>query len=215
MEMVSLDTLALKKHRVLLDTNIFGSSDDSNERGSVCPSFEERYERIQGNFDFILLIEHYLEEGCSFYISSSVFEELQAVHYPFKRAIKRRGSVENRELLELHRLRRLESKEKRHVANLFQDYGKILHLVGDEQIFYNVLLRRYEELKLTYGLSDTDFDLAISGTALVKTGSSVDLVSNDKGILKAERDIKREEKLFGDRIMIFMRNPSYEFERRI
>jgi len=179
-------------------------------------SINEKIIMFEENFQFFCLMKEYLEKGTHFYITQLVFNEIQAGGYSLKKNIKKhhlRGNIEkNRALLDFRRKLREKCKENRSLANLFQDYERVVKLNSNEQQIYDFFYNKYLILKYNYDLSETDFNFLISGISLAKTGKYVTFVSNDFDIFKARRRIVKSEDMLYKTTRFFIRKSFLDFE---
>ena len=208
---ISLDSLALKEYPVLLDTSALI---DYYTQNRDLETLTEKFAKAKECYDFFVLMKNYVQNGSNFYITSLVSNELQMGYsLPFKKSIKKIGGCKNREILELHRKRRDATKARRILDRTFQENDKILKFGGEEQSWYDILYKRNIELKEKYKISESDFDLLISGGALAKTQRTVALVSNDLGIFRARKEILNREKLWSGKFKFFIREDFLNFKK--
>lgn len=208
---ISLDSLALKEYPVLLDTSALL---DYYTQARNPETSTEKFAKAKEGYDFFVLMKNYVQNGNNFYITSLVSNELQNGYSPpFKKGIKKIGGCKNRETLILHRKRREVAKARRALDRTFQESDKILKFGKDEQSLYDLLYKRNIGLKEKYELSESDFDLLISGGVLAKTGKTIALVSNDLGIFRARKEILNREKLWPNKFKFFIREYFLDYKK--
>ncbi|MEK6817728.1 MAG: hypothetical protein AABX80_02900, partial [Nanoarchaeota archaeon] len=206
---MSLETLASMEYPVLLDTSVLLGYSNIN-RNQI--TLTEKFAKAKESYDFFVLMQDYVKNGSNFCITSLVSEELQnGYSFSLKKSIKKVGYCEDRKLLELHRKRRDSSKEQRILDRTFQENNKILQLRKDEQILYDLIYNGNFELKEKYKLSESNFDFLISGMVLAKANGIAALVSNDKGIFRARKDVLMKENFQFHKVKFFIRENFLSF----
>lgn len=186
----TLEELTHEYFFILLDTSAM--SEGLKYMGDFL-TYKEKREMMEDEHIFRNLLMDCIERKDSCWITSKVCGEYSEISsYPYMRAIRRRGSHSDREVLYILRERKYYCKEIRKLIEMFSEYGRILglnKLNDEEQKSYHILSDEHTELQEKYKLSDTDSDFLTLGAVLSQKRGPTALVSNDFGIFRAWRDL--------------------------
>lgn len=215
MEMM-LDSLTENGNKVLFDTSAISNylAEDRNE------SLAQRTERSRINTDFIETLIQKTKEGCNFYVTPMILNELFARNYNLKKRIKQNDRNRTpderaaRAILDFQRQTNNEAKAQRRLACLLEDSERVLQLNEREKIVYHQLSHSYSWMGEKYGMSQADFDFLISGNAWAYgRAEKVILVTNDiKGIVRGGGTLMTLEKDLGGSVMYLARKGPSSFE---
>lgn len=172
---------------------------------------------LEKDHQFRVELMKYLKGDMPIFITSLVSEEyLSGKHYSYKNAIKKldsRGVKNRREQMETNRKIDAAQKEEKKLINTFEENERILKLNEKERSLYRNFYERYPDVQNMYELSETDFDLLISGAVLAQTRNFCALLSNDFGIVKGWGYFLKKEKLNIKQFGFFVREDGFKFER--
>jgi hypothetical protein len=87
------------------------------------------------------------------------------------------------------------SKLRRKVADFSGENGNVIRFDSGKQIIYNGYYSKYDPKLDNPSLSDSDYDLLITGLTLNNSGQPISFVSNDKQIINLWRIIRKSEKI--------------------
>lgn len=150
----------------------------------------------------------------NFYTTSKVIEEMRGVrHYDYKGSINKYLLKKNHHrILQLQRSIRDTNKEKNRLIMLLEE-NRVLVLNLEEQGIYPYFYNLSHNLKNYYKLSETDFDLLISGRVLSKTRGPSAIISNDFGIVKAWKSLLNKKEFSIESLGFFVRQKLTSFRR--
>ncbi len=186
----TLEELTNEYDFLLLDTCVMGNGMKYNKDILTC---KEKREKIEDEHFFRNLLMDHLMRGDSCWITPEVCDEYSEIsHYPYMKAVRRRGSHSDKGVLNLLRERRYCCREIRRLIEMFSGQGRILgldKLTEEELELYNTQRKEYDRLQKGYELSDTDYNFLILGKILSQKRGDTALASNDFGILHAWRNL--------------------------
>jgi len=172
----------------------------------VVPSLSEMAESIQIELNSAISFSNHFKQQDNFYVTKNVLGEyIYSKSYPYKVKIKKKSVQHNRGKLELCRKIKELLKERRRLANVLEDNGRVLAMKVGERLLHKDFSVKYYNFVEKYLLSNTDFDLLISGAVLSKTKDPVALFSIDFGIGKAWKELLEREKMSQERFGFFGR----------
>jgi predicted nucleic acid-binding protein len=213
---ITLDNLTEEGNKVLFDTSAISNYLQEYRSGNLV----QRTERSIANTQFIETLIQKTEDGCNFYVTRMILNELFARNYNLKKRIKQNdrnrmpGEKSSRAILDFQRQANNEARTQRRLACLLQDSERVLQLNEREKIIYHQLSRSYSWMEERYGLSQPDFDFLISGNALAYDNSGkVILVTNDiRGIVRAGGALMNMERILGSSVVYLARKGPSSFE---
>jgi hypothetical protein len=175
----------------LLDTSIFGGGLKSRKyytlaldyRYDSSERWELRHRSLNSQWDRLhSLASLIFDEGAGIYFTEGIYNELEnGIHrilmppHANKEALRMAG--------EFHRKVNEYNKKLRFFLSCIMENDRVLNL--KDNVFYRDYSSKYNSLKDKFKLSDADFDLLISGMAIVQSGKNTAIISNDYGILNA------------------------------
>lgn len=202
---------------VLLDTHIlYDPSTGLSPRLPIDQRVHAAVRNTQFIKEFIGFIERIgIDVSNYIYLTEGVYGEythnLDLTH---KKRIKRadkwktRGKYVSAELL---RERAREGKEKRRLIDLFSDRGMIFELLPQEREIYTRLSGQYSWLRNHYGLTETDFDLLLTAVTVSKLGDKTALITSDRKIKHAKRELLRRSEYDAENLRCFSRDYNLDF----
>lgn len=210
--MVSLEDLADEYGIVIFDTCALGEPLGYFRENN---SLDDRKKVFEGNHLFRVNLIELVNNNSMFFITPFIFNEFSRnINYPYKKIIKRKGSIRNKNYLYLFRKIREENKDRRKLLRAFEENEKILILNEKEKIAYNDFYRKYFGLGVNYELSKTDLDLLVNGAVVSRTRNSVSIISNDFGILYLWNTFLKEEKISPKKLGFFIKKTFLDFEEK-
>lgn len=202
-ELNSLEKISLKYSLVLIDTCALKN---------FLP-FKGVESSLEDDGEFIHLLENYLENRRNFYVTSRVLNEYRSLIcdcYFFKNN-PRKGNNEE-ELQQLFFKKIEENEQKKNIILSFKENNRILNLVKDKREIYNSLYEKYFSIAEEKGLSETDFDLFLSGAVLSKSRRGSAIISNDFGIVYVWNNFLKQEKTNLNEFGFIIRRGANHFE---
>jgi len=192
---------------IILDTSSLSFSKDNN-----CP-IELQMDFLEKELLFFPILKEYLFNGGDFYFTSSVKEEIDNSNYQYKKIVKRGDNKGERQILELRRKRKQVIKERRSLANLFQDRGRVFSLNDMVRVPYNLSYRKHSYLRDIFNLGGAKFDLLIWALILSKERGSVSVLSNHYSMNNAREKMLCGENMGFNRLSFFFRRGMDKFEK--
>ena len=220
LEGITLDDLAKANVPVLFDTSAilgyFSEPEPTNPH--------ESRESSVGRVSFMESIVKQIKNRSQFYITTNVQDEMAVPKRDENyiiRWIMKKGYCEGDPILELYRQREREIRTRAEFLEAFRKEGRVINSGGKREIdnnngermlnhrerrVYQKIKERFDPLKGSFELADTDFDLLISSLAIsIGNRTPVTLITNDFGIIRAGRVISdsREQ----DNLVRYMSRP--------
>ena len=151
----------------------------------------------------------------NFYVTPGVLNQyLRKQSYPYRKAIRKNISGEgfNPDRVEFYRAMRKDDKERRKLIEEFESNGRVLILNDGEKEFSRDF-DKYLPFKRESGLSETNFDLLVTGMVVSVTRNPVSLISNNFKILEVWKKILIGESVSPRQFGFFFRQKFDFFER--
>jgi hypothetical protein len=210
--------MASENCRFIFDTSTIVSVLGKDSPDCPLDTIEKRKDFLDKSSEFLRKIRGYIASRHNLLTTTFVLEELLSRKtYHYKKSIKKEGQCGDRNLLNLRRAIKENERERRRVANAFNDNQRILVLNDGMRRIYDEKSAEYSALREKYGLSETDFDLLIKGMALAMASKPAVLVSNDFKIFHARNEIIKDN--FGNKPYLIryagflVRRDYFRFER--
>lgn len=153
-----------------------------------------------------------------FYVTQRVFDELTYKdNFNYKKNIKMMKKTQklNMKFTALpHFLRKIKErqKQKNKLINILEEKKRIFHIKSDQLLVYNYIYNMYGFFKDDFRLSETDFDLLITGATLSKMVNYSCIVSCDFGLLHSWRNFLNNENLNHNQFGFFINRNINRFE---
>ncbi len=181
---VSLEGIMSSYDFVIFDTCAI--SETFGKYFKECKTHYEALTHVNNTINFEKHIKEKVAGGSNIYITSGVYDEIFDVEsYSVKRTAKINDGKIRRNLIPVSRAIKESRKTLRQLAKTFLDNNRILNFKNRGNKFYEKLSHRHVHLKDKLGLSETDFDIIISGLYLKETERSSAVLTNDAKLCDA------------------------------
>ena len=181
---VNLEHLISSHDFVIFDTCAI--TERWRENFSKCRTHYEAFDYAKNTLNFEQRLNEKVAGGSNIYITSGVYNEIVDVKpYSVKKTAKMDDGKLRKSLVPISRAIRESRKTLRKLTEAFLDNNRILNFKNAGNKDYEKLSDRYIHLKDKLELSETDFDIIVSGLYLKEAGESTAVLTNDNKICEA------------------------------
>lgn len=195
----SFNELVTEYGIVLVDTSAFSSQVYQyylTKEGDGVGRIKNSQDQMDSIDYFIALIN----QGTIFYTTRLVADEIcHKMNSSERRALnkKDRGGLS---------WPNIQYRKCKNLVKTLREEDRFLILSDEERELYLQLVNDYSFSKQKYGLSETDFDLFLSGAVIAERRGKAVIVSNDSGMARAWRHYTFQNNVLQDRFGFFFRN---------
>jgi len=199
---LSLEEVSKEYPIMLLDTSVL--------LGELGPRSEEDIEKkilkLKREMNSAIFFREFLESGGDFYLIPNILKEyLSGTNYSYKKIIKKNGGHIQRERLFLMRKIRDSTRERRKLASLLEERGKILKFEENEREKYEQFSHKHHALMKEEGIGINDYDLLVSGLTIAAKMEPTCIISNDFPLLYSWRKVLKIEGIGPNQLGFFVR----------
>ncbi|MDA3854825.1 MAG: hypothetical protein PF569_01105 [Candidatus Woesearchaeota archaeon] len=190
----NLEQIFEENNIVLVDTSSFNPhSDFYSDEDNM--NLENRKKILLTKISYLNKIKELVELD-NFYITRDVEGEIiKGINYKdYKKKFKKKTRIVKKLLLQPELIKR-QSKKLTQILNILTNNNRVVSPEIKSIKEYRHSYERHQNLVNWYKLSNTDYDLLITGLTLSFYQNKVGVVSLDKGILNAWKEIDRRENI--------------------